>query len=285
MHQQVKNIKGFNLLELLVVIVIVGIISGVAYPNFSKWSKEREVRQASERIHSLMKNIHIQTERGTFGYVQIIFNNTADSLKVYSKGMTIQSLASKIHDGDDPWNLSPYTSRCNNDESVDNYWDTDDNGPNFSEEIKNIVYELTFENITTNFTGKGAICFSRNGKFFEGSFPLAVSEASTTPQEVIYICRRTSSQPTCDIDYLGRGSGGAQISGTDGSESSPSEDDIRASASVKQMPNSEMKYLRAVTWNRFGNITLSLFEHCYSSTTEGKEWTGGNWDDQERDCG
>ena len=79
--------------------------------------------------------------------------------------MTIQSLASKIHDGDDPWNLSPYTSRCNNDESVDNYWDTDDNGPNFSEEIKNIVYELTFENITTNFTGKGAICFSRNGKF------------------------------------------------------------------------------------------------------------------------
>ena len=52
---QEKNIKGFNLLELVVVIVIVGIVSAAAYPNFSKWKKEREVRQGTVKIKSLIK--------------------------------------------------------------------------------------------------------------------------------------------------------------------------------------------------------------------------------------
>jgi prepilin-type N-terminal cleavage/methylation domain-containing protein len=42
--QQNQDIKGFTLLELLVVISLVAIISAVAYPNFSSWKKEREVR-------------------------------------------------------------------------------------------------------------------------------------------------------------------------------------------------------------------------------------------------
>ena len=54
MLAQEKNIKGFNLLELVVVIVIVGIVSATAYPNFSKWKKEREVRQGAVKIKSLI---------------------------------------------------------------------------------------------------------------------------------------------------------------------------------------------------------------------------------------
>ena len=50
MQQQEKNIKGFNILELLVVLAIVGIISAVAYPGFSSWTKERKLNQAVERL-------------------------------------------------------------------------------------------------------------------------------------------------------------------------------------------------------------------------------------------
>ena len=77
-----KSIKGFTIFELLVVMAIIGIMSGVAYPNFSKWNKERKVRQDVEKISSLIKNIHVQTEKGTFAYVQVKFTNGADSLRV-----------------------------------------------------------------------------------------------------------------------------------------------------------------------------------------------------------
>ena len=99
MQQREKNNKGFNILELLVVLAIVGVISAVAYPNFSSWNKERKVRQSVARISTLIKNILIQTERGTFAYVQVLFDNSDSSnLVVTSKGMTMQSLATKINE-------------------------------------------------------------------------------------------------------------------------------------------------------------------------------------------
>ena len=264
MQQQEKNNnKGFNILELLVVLAIVGVISAVAYPNFSSWNKERQVRQAIEKIQSLMKNAINLTERGTFGYVQVRFDNTEFGLTVASKGMTMQTLATKINDGNDNWNTDTL-SRC--DFFANNYWDTDlpvGTDPNAllpgetSEEIKNAVYSITLEKVTTNFIepdGNGAVCFARNGKFYEGSESLA-KDSSSIPYEFIYICRRTSDANFCDVLY----------------------DDSDVPADV--FPSSEVNYLRRVHWGRFGNFSVSKFKNTYSMdpATKEKTYMGGEW--------
>ena len=77
--QQDQDIKGFTILELLVVIAIVAIISGVAYPSFSKWSTERKVRAATEKVASMISNIATQTQRGNLAYSQLMVQTFAGS--------------------------------------------------------------------------------------------------------------------------------------------------------------------------------------------------------------
>ena len=252
MQQQEKNNKGFNILELIVVLAIVGVISAVAYPNFSSWNKERQVRQAVEKIQSLMKNAIIQTERGTFGYVQVRFDNTELGLTVASKGMTMQTLATKINDGNDNWNTDTL-SRC--DFFADDYWDTDKDTT--SDTVKSAVYSITLEKVTTNFIepdGNGAVCFARNGKFYEGSEALA-KDSSSIPHEFIYICRRTPDANSCDVLY----------------------DDSDVPADV--FPATEVEYLRRVHWGRFGNFSVSKFKNTYliDPVTKVKTYNGGEW--------
>ena len=259
MHQQEKNIKGFNLLELLVVLGIISIISALGYPNFSSWNKEREVRRAAEDIKALMKNIHTQTERGTFAYVQVLFVNDGNNLIVTSKGMTMQSLATKMNDMTDGWNANP-NSRCNT--SGTNYWDTDIAGD--ESEIGKLSYSITLDKVTTQFAnGQGAVCFSRNGKFYDSSDLLAAS--GSTPYDFIYLCRR--ELVSCPVSY--QNIEGEEVNNNNDdndSDEAPSEPvDIATAVSVEGKPTDvNVKYLRAVKWGRFGNFSVS-------------KWNGTSW--------
>jgi len=267
-----KNTKAFTILELIVVLTIVGIVSAVAYPNFSSWNKERKVRSAVNKILSIVKNIQIQAQQGTFAYVQVKFTNTDKFLEVETKGMTMDTLATKINDGDDPWNQKfpeNVESRC----SLDgDYWDTDaaDAG-----ELKNFVSKINFSDVTVTMGlsqeqadagggeegdavpvdmlggddaesqgDVGAVCFSRNGKFYEANSGLL--SPSNLPYGFIYICRRVNEGEDCHVNY------------------SETELDAEQNPETDDLGKTKAEYLNAIKWSRFGNFAIT-------------KWSGSGW--------
>jgi prepilin-type N-terminal cleavage/methylation domain-containing protein len=167
-----KNIKGFNLIELLVVIAIISVISAAAYPNFSSWRKERELRGAAGEIKNLFSNISSQVQRGLYAFVQVDVKEDATdkTLTITSKGMDI---------------------RCNPTQT----WD-DEGGP---DNRKLEVAELIYDNVAINFSGstlRGTVCFSKDGTYYS-----AAGELETDP--FFYICRRSSTNTRCDVSDAG----------------------------------------------------------------------------------
>ena len=256
MLAQEKKIKGFNILELLVVIVIVGILSAAAYPNFSDWRSERAARAATVKIKNLIQGINAQVQRGLYAYVQVLVENTNNYLTVTSKGMKMDTLTTMINNSTSNWNTSP-ASRCNIDN--DDYWD-DDGSPKIiiiykeidgivvldaegmpvvesSVEVSNTkleVAQLKLGKVTTTFGApeRGAVCFSKNARWYSGAGNFVSTDDSetdgtkTSVDTILFLCTRNNDFPTCDIDEAtGR-------------------------------PTSEHSNLFLLEWSRFGDVTM-----------------------------
>ena len=117
-----KNIKGFNIIELLIVIVIISVVSAAAYPNFSSWRKERELRGAAEEIKNLFTNISSQVQRGLYEFVQVdIIEETKEdattTLTITSKGMRMDTLMATARETTD-W-TTDMKIRCNHTQTWD----------------------------------------------------------------------------------------------------------------------------------------------------------------------
>ena len=239
-----KNIKGFNILELIVVVVIIGLISALAFPNISSWTKERETRNAAQKIKTLMTNINSQVQRGKYGFVQVFVQDLKDEddetkqiVIVKSKGMKMNTLMTMVNDGEHEWNDdNGNTKWCDADETNTDYWD--DQGS-----IDGIVAEVgfyKFKNIAVNFRNKiGAVCFSSDGTWYSGAEEFSsesVADSEVSVDSVFFLCVRKAVTSVCDIGQT---------------------EDAIPSAATKE--NNQPIF--AVSWSRFGNITLEKWSN------------------------
>ena len=185
MRVQEKNIKGFNILELLVVVIIISVVSAAAYPNFSSWRKERELRGAAEGIKNLFSNISSQVQRGLYAFVQVEVTENGDALTITSKGMRMDTFMDEKRDT--PQWTTDMNIRCKSDQT----WN-DEGGP---DNRKLEVAQLIYDNVAINFSAPktdGTVCFSKDGTYYS-----AAGELETDP--FFYICRRSSTNKRCDV--------------------------------------------------------------------------------------
>ena len=218
-----KNIKGFNLIELLIVIVIISVVSAAAYPNFSSWRKERELRGAAEEIKNLFTNISSQVQRGLYAFVQVdIIEETKEdattTLTITSKGMRMDTLMATARETPN-WSTD-MTQRCN---PTTLTWD-DEGGP---DNKKLEVAQLIYDNVTINFDDlvfRGTVCFSKDGTYYSAAGGLAIDP-------FFYICRRSPTNARCEVSAL-------------------------------QVPDEELDNVFAINWSRFGNITLEKWSEA-----------------------
>jgi len=242
MQLQEKNIKGFNILELIVVVVIIGLISALAFPNISSWTKERETRNAAQRIKTLMTNINSQVQRGKYGFVQVFVQDLKDEdddkqiVIVKTKGMKMNTLMTMVNDGDHDWNKDTgNTTWCNADETSTDYWD--DQGS--KDGIVPEVGYFSFDNIAVNFREKiGAVCFSSDGTWYSGAEEFSSesdADKEVSVDSVFFLCVRKVAESVCEIGQ------------TDGFPSTATKENNQP--------------IFAVSWSRFGNITLEKWSN------------------------
>ena len=238
-----KNIKGFNILELMVVIAIIGLISALSFPNIASWTKERETRNAAQKIKTLMTNINSQVQRGKYGFVQVFVQDLKDEddetkqiVIVKSKGMKMNTLMTMVNDGEHEWNDdNGNTKWCDADETNTDYWD--DKGS--EDGIVSEVGYFKFEDIAVNFRNKiGAVCFSSDGTWYSGAEEFmseSAADSEVSVDSVFFLCVRKLAESVCEIGE------------TDGLPTSATKENNQP--------------IFAVSWSRFGNITLEKWSN------------------------
>jgi len=227
-----KNIKGFNIIELIVVLSIIGILSVAAFPNFSAWQKERRVRDAAVQIKETLTSINAQVKRGLYAYVQVYFSQTDVGLEVISKGMKIDSFTSLINNesGDDNWYDADF-EKCNITNATlkpdaAGFWD-DWGGISNNNEVRRVLLDVGSP-IT-----EGAVCFSKSGKHYYAEEDL---DDPLGPVEVILVC----ASGNCGVDGDGF----------------PAED---LNANGKEDYTEKRNFAYRVLWTRFGDISLQAW--------------------------
>ncbi len=171
-----KKIKGFTLLELLVVIVIVGIVSALAFPNFSSWKRDREVRVAVEKIINSFRIANTQAQGGYYPFTQVEIREhskwATHKIWVKVKGLSQDAIANKQNAGQAP--------RCS---ISSTYWG-------------DIIDEKIFYNISLHYTGDvGAVCFSKDGSYYQTMKRLA-------GRRTLIICHLDTEGKSCSSSAL-----------------------------------------------------------------------------------
>ena len=213
-----KNIKGFNILELIVVLAIIGVISAAAYPKFSTWKQSREVRTDALKAKKIFESINAQVQRGQFAFVQVLIGVNDTSVVLTTRGMKTDTLAQKINDGDSAWNT---TISSRGDMTTTDYWDLDGF---LNDDIE--VQRILFQDITTNLKSDSAVCFAKNARWFSGAGDLLSGAGNdAVVDESLIICKRY-------------GDNEGELSAT--GEPTDSEDNL----------------MYSLDWTRFGEITL-----------------------------
>ena len=113
------------------------------------------------------------------------------------------------------------------------------------------MYSLNLPDVTTNLTEMTAICFSRNGKFYES---VGALKSTVGVVSFMYICRRDFDGDVCAVETA-----------------------IVDNKVVRQSPDggeANEDFYRTVNWTRFGNVTTSKLRNEYDDKGE---FTGGTW--------